>query len=250
VRELDLLSPVPTACRLVFVADPQTELVPAEEEHLAAALREGRAGLVLTVGGQQASHGQHVLPASWAALARDCRLGFQGAGVEDPRGALREDEPGRFVVPWPGKNARLVLDRPAAVTAGPGTEVLLAASERARLVDRGTGRSGDGAATPLAARSGPDCTARMLLFGFSDAYANDRLGPGGQSQDAAAGWLMSQLRWVAAEPAEEPMEVFEMEHHKLVLPQGQVTRLQIFALLLWPLFALAVGLWVARRRRS
>jgi ABC-2 type transport system permease protein len=248
VRELDLLSPIPATCRLVFAADPRTELLPAEEEHLVAALREGRTGLALTVGGQQSSHGDLALPASWAALARDCRLGFTGALVEDPGGALREDDPGRFIVPWPGKNARLVLNRPAAVTAGPGTEVVLAASERARLVDRDPRQPGGGSATPLAARSGPDCAARMLLFGFSDAYANDRLAPGGQSQDAAAGWLMSQLRWVAAQPADEPMEVFEMEHHKLVLPQGQVTRLQTFSLLLWPLFALAVGLWVARRR--
>ncbi len=244
VRELDLLSPVPVSCRLVFAADPRTELLPAEEEHLAAALREGRAGLVLS------SHGRHDLPASWASLARDCRLGFTGALVEDPGGALRENEPGRFVVTWPGKNARLVLHRPAAVTAGPGVEVLLATSERARPVDRDTGRPGGGGAIPLAARSGPDCAARMLLFGFSDAYANDHLAPGGQSQDATAGWLMTQLRWVAGQPADEPMEVFGMEHHKLVLPQGQVNRLQTFALLLWPLFALAVGLWVARRRRT
>lgn len=242
VRELDLLSPVPAACRLVVTADPATELLPVEEEHLAAALREGRAGFVLS------SREGHVLPASWGALARDCHLGFSGSVVEDPGRALRPDEPGRLVVPWPGKNGRLVLTRPAALTAGPGTEVLLAASSQARVVDPRTGRVTDGRGVPLAARSGPDCAARMLLFGFSDAFANDRLAPGGQSPDASAGWLLSHLRWAAAETSEEPMAVFTMEHHKLVLPQGQVNRLQTFALLLWPLFALAVGLWVARRR--
>jgi len=243
-REIDLLSPVPADCRLVFAADPQAELMSAEEENLTAALREGRTGLVL------ATHEYNAPPSSWTRTAQACRLGFTGTVAEDAKLAVRSGEPGRFLVSWPGKNGRLLLTRPVILNAGEATEPLLFTSGRARQVERGTGRILAEKSSVLAARSGTDCPTRVLLFGFSDVFSNDRLSSGGQSPDASVGWLMTQLRWVAAEPNDESMPIFEMEHHKLVLPQGQVTRIQTFALLLWPLFALAVGLWVARRRRA
>lgn len=243
-REIDLLSPVPTDCRLVFTADPQTELMSAEEENLTAALREGRTGLVL------ATHEYNLPPSSWTRPAQQCRLGFTSTVAEDPKLAVLAGEPGRFLAPWPGRNGRLLLTRPVILSAGEATEPLISTSGRTRHIERGTGRVLYEKSAVLAARSGADCPTRMLLFGFSDVFANDRLNAGGQSPDASVNWLMTHLRWVSAEPADEPMPVFEMEHHKLVLPQSQVARIQTFSLLLWPLFALAVGLWVARRRRA
>ena len=243
-REIDLLSPVPTDCRLVFSADPQSELMSGEEENLRAALRERRTGLVL------ATHEFNTPPASWTRPAQECRLQFTGAVAEDPKQEVRNGEPGRFLASWSEKNGRLLLTRPRIVSAEGSTEILLSTSGRARHVEGGTGRLLHEKTAVLAARSGADCPARVLLFGFSDVFANDRLSTGGQSPDASVNWLMTQLRWVAAEPDDDPLPVFEMEHHKLVLPKAQVTRIQTFALLLWPLFALAVGLWVARRRRA
>ncbi|MBU1070598.1 ABC transporter permease [Myxococcota bacterium] len=243
-REIDLLSPVPTNCRLLFSTDPQTDLMSAEEENLATALREGRTGLVL------ATHEYNQLPASWKRPFQDCHLGFSDTVAEDPRQQLRSGEPGRFLVPWPGRNGRLLLTRPLIISTDRSAVPLLTTSDRARHIERGTGRVLEEKTAVLAARSGPDCASRILLLGFSDAFSNDRLTIGGQSSDASMNWLLTQLRWAAAEPPDETMPIFEMEHHKLVLPQSQVARIQTFALLLWPLFALAVGLWVARRRRA
>ncbi|PKN45213.1 MAG: hypothetical protein CVU59_09700 [Deltaproteobacteria bacterium HGW-Deltaproteobacteria-17] len=243
-REIDLLSPVPTNCRLLFSADPLTELMSAEEENLAAALREGRTGLVL------ATHEYNQLPASWKRPLQECHLGFSDAVAEDPVNQLRAGEPGRFLVSWPGRNGRLLLTRPLIIEANRSAVTLLSTSDRARHVERRTGRVLEEGAAVLAARSGQDCAARILVLGFSEAFSNDHLAAGGQSSDASMNWLLAQLRWAAAEPADETMPIFEMEHHKLVLPQSQVARIQTFALLLWPLFALAVGLWVARRRRA
>jgi len=243
-REIDLISPVPTNCRLLFSADPRTELMSAEEENLATALREGRTGLVL------ATHEYNQLPASWRRPLQDCHLGFSDAVAEDPELQLRSGEPGRFLVPWPGRNGRLLLTRPLILVADRSAVPLLNTSGHARHIERRTGRVEEEKTAVLAARSGPDCASRILALGFSDAFSNDRLTIGGQSSDASMNWLMTQLRWAAAEPADETMPIFEMEHHKLVLPQSQVARIQTFALLLWPLFALAVGLWVARRRRA
>ncbi len=239
VQEIHLLAPVPAHCRVVIVADPKQDLLAVSREHLDTHLGHHKGLLFLS--SRQPGPG-------WTRLLEDCGIGFTGFTVQDPSRAARIAEPGLFIVSWPRHNAQLLMNTPAALRLRDPAQALLSTSGEARQVSD-TGQVAFEGETPLSGLCEFSGGGRLVALGFVDSFSNSNMDPDGRRSDASIPWLTEQMQWVVQEPVETGMEPFVLEHHKLVLPARQVTRIQWFALCLWPLFFCLIGLWTARRRR-
>ncbi len=249
IRDLSPIpSSIPARCTLLFIPSPTKAFLPAEVEAVESHLLH-QGGLVVTV------DEEGVFPDRLARMLGRWNLEPTGSRVLDPKKSVGKTGGWLWAAMVGGtlaeKNWRVVLEGPRELRVGPSVQVLQDSSGEARRVAAGprmSGTRGRGTAV-VAAINGPETPGRVAVVGYTLPFLNRSLDERGESSDSAVELLRYLAGWGGRKTTSVPIPEMAIVHHHLNLKSSHITTVHLFSMLLWPLFAMSLGIWVAFRRR-
>ncbi|MBU1241503.1 GldG family protein, partial [Myxococcota bacterium] len=250
IRELSPIpSPIPAKCTLLFIPSPTKEFLPDEieavESHLLA-----QGGVLITMDEEGA------FPDRLGKMLARWNMNPTANRILDPKKSVGKTGGWLWASMVAGslaeKNWRIVLEGPREILVGKGTQVLMDSSGRARRVSssrRLSAARGKGAAV-IAAINSSETPGRLGVLGFTLPLLNRSLDERGESSDSATELVRYLANWGGKKTTSVPIPEMPVIHHHLNLKSSHISALHLFAMLIWPLMAMSIGIWVTFRRRK
>ena len=253
VRELSpLVSPIPAKCQLLLIAGPTKEFLPSEVEAVESWLLQQR-GVIVTMDESGEFPGRlremlgrwNIFPASERLLDAKMSVGKSGGWLWASlvKGSLED------------KNWRVVVEGPREIEAREGVQALIESSDKVRRVSpsalsqRALGRQRSGKAL-IGVINTESTPGRLAVLGFTLGLLNRSLDKRGESSDSSVELIRYLAAWGARRNTEVAIPEVAVIHHHLQLKSSHINSLQLFAMLLLPLIALSIGIWVGFKRRK